>query len=79
MGSTLFWLEKAILIAGIVFILVSISQYGRRSRDWSGVVMIFFKRVPMSVNEYKHYRLGVAMVVMAVVLRIIVLTFWPSL
>lgn len=78
MGIALFWLEKGMLVTGILFILFGIIQYGRRSQDWSGVATIFFKRVPMSVGEYKQYRFGVSLVVMAVVLRIIVLTLWPT-
>lgn len=79
MGISLFWLEKGMLVTGIVFILLGIVQYGRRSQDWAGVATIFFKRVPMSIEEFKRYRLGVALVVMAVVIRIIVLTLWPTL
>jgi hypothetical protein len=79
MGITLFWLEKGMLVVGILFILFGIIQYGRRSHDWAGVATIFFKRVPMSVEEFKRYRLGVSLVVMAVALRIIVLTLWPTL
>ncbi|QXO15890.1 MULTISPECIES: hypothetical protein [Vibrio] len=78
METTLFWIEKAVLVAGIVFVLTGITQYGKRSHDWKGVVTMFYKRIPMTVAEYKWYRLGIAMVVFAVVLRIIVLTLWPG-
>jgi hypothetical protein len=79
MGLTLFWLEKGLLTAGIIFILLGIVQYGRRSRDWSGIATMFYKRIPMSVDEFKHYRLGIALVVMAFVVKIVVLTLWPGL
>jgi len=77
MDTTLFWIEKGVLLAGIIMVLTGITQYGRRSHDWKGVVTMFYRRIPMSVSEYKWYRLGIALLVCAVVLRIIVLTFWP--
>jgi hypothetical protein len=79
MDLALYWLEKVILIIGILFILIGIIQYGRRSKDWSGVATMFFKRVPMSVDEFRRYRFGVALVILAVVLKIIMLTLWPNL
>jgi len=79
MGIGLFWAEKVILILGIIFILTSIVRYGKRSHDWKGVITMFYRRIPMSIEEYKWYRLGVAFIVTAIVLRIAVLTFWPSL
>ncbi|MDE1234988.1 hypothetical protein [Vibrio aestuarianus] len=75
----LFWSEKGILLLGIIFVLTSITQYGKRSHDWKGVVTMFYRRIPMTIAEYKWYRLGISFIVFAVVLRIIVLTLWPSL
>ncbi|PRQ64290.1 hypothetical protein [Vibrio sp. V01_P9A10T6] len=79
MGIGLFWAEKVILILGIIFILTSIVRYGKRSHDWKGAITMFYRRIPMSIEEYKWYRLGVVFIVTAIVLRIAVLTFWPSL
>ena len=79
MGLALFWLEKGLLAVGVIFILLGIIQYGRRTQDWSGIATMFFKRIPMSVDEFKRYRLGIALVVMAFVVKIIVLTLWPGL
>ncbi|WCE31394.1 hypothetical protein [Vibrio sp. SCSIO 43137] len=77
METSLFWVEKGFLLVGIIFVLTGIMQYGKRSHDWKGVVTMFYKRIPMSVAEYKWYRLGVSLIVFAVVLRVIVLTLWP--
>jgi len=77
MDIALFWIEKGVLLVGIILVLTSMTQYGKRSHDWKGVVTMFYKRVPMSVAEYKWYRLGIAFLVCAVVMRIAVLTFWP--
>ncbi len=38
---------------------------------------MFYKRVDMSISEFKYYKFGVALVVFAVVLRVIGLTLWP--
>ncbi|MGR5176375.1 hypothetical protein ACPV4B_03205 [Vibrio parahaemolyticus] len=78
MEQGLFWTEKALLLAGILFIITGIIQYGRRSHDWKGVVTMFYKRVPMSVAEYKRYRLGVALIIFAIVLRFALHIFWPQ-
>ncbi|GLO63742.1 hypothetical protein MACH09_42500 [Vibrio sp. MACH09] len=77
METSLFWIEKGFLIVGIIFVLTGIMQYGKRSNDWKGVATMFYKRVPMSVAEFKWYRLGISMVVFAFVLKIIILTLWP--
>lgn len=74
----LFVAEKGLLIVGIIFVLTSVMQYGKRSHDWKGVVTMFYKRIPLSIGEYKWYRLGVAFIVVAVLLRILLLTLWPS-
>ena len=74
----LYLAEKGLLIIGIIFILTSLYQYGKRSQDWKGVVTVFFKRVPMSVSEYKWYRSGIMLVLAAALMRIVLLSVWPS-
>ncbi|EPE2649620.1 hypothetical protein ACSG7X_001326 [Vibrio fluvialis] len=78
MEIALFWIEKSVLLVGIFLVLTGITRYGKRSQDWKGVATMFYKRVPMTIEEYKLYRLGVAMVVLAIVLRIVLLTLWPN-
>ncbi|SJN59032.1 hypothetical protein VR7878_03180 [Vibrio ruber DSM 16370] len=78
MVVTLFWLEKLLLTLGIILIVMSMIRYGRRSQDWRGVATMFFKRIPMTIEEYRRYRFGVALVVLAVLLRIVTLTLWPT-
>lgn len=77
MEVSLFWIEKGFLLVGIICVLTGVIQYGKRSSDWRGVATMFYKRIPLSVAEYKWYRLGISMVVFAVLLRIVVLTLWP--
>ncbi|QMV16920.1 hypothetical protein [Vibrio spartinae] len=78
MVVTLFWLEKSMLTLGIILIVMSMIRYGKRSQDWRGVATMFFKRIPMTIEEYRRYRFGVALVVFAVLLRIVTLTLWPT-
>jgi hypothetical protein len=79
MDSTLYLLEKVLLTLGVLVLLTSIIRYAKRTSDWKGVATMAFKRVPMSVTEFRYYRLGIALVIFAVLLRIVVLTLWPSL
>lgn len=74
----LFWAEKGMLALGAFFVLTSVMQYGKRSSDWKGVITMFYKRIPMSVSEYKWYRLGIALLVFAVILRFALLILWPT-
>ncbi|MCE7555907.1 hypothetical protein [Aliivibrio fischeri] len=64
------------MLIGMVCILVSITQYSRRTSDISGAVMLFVKRIEMSVNEYKWYRIGISILILGVAIRIIKLTLW---
>ncbi|CAH0537503.1 hypothetical protein [Vibrio marisflavi] len=75
----LYLVEKSLLILGIAFILMSLFQYGKRSQDWKGIATVFFKRVPMSVTEFKWYRSGIFLVISAALIRIVVLSVWPSM
>ncbi|EEN99680.1 hypothetical protein D0810_04780 [Vibrio cholerae] len=79
MEIVLFWVEKLILVSGILLVLTGVMRYGRRSQDWKGVVTMFYKRIPMTIEEYKWYRLGVSCIVFAIILRIALLTFWPAI
>ncbi len=77
MAEVLYWAEKGFLVGGIVFVLVGVFLYGKRTHDWKGMVTMFYKRIPLSVAEFKWYRLGVMLLIFAVVLRIGALVFWP--
>ncbi|HCH01399.1 MAG TPA: hypothetical protein DEV85_05845 [Vibrio sp.] len=69
--------EKAVLLSGIACVLFSLFEYGKRSQDWKGVVTVFYKRVNMTVSEFKFYKFGVSLLVFAVVFRIAILTIFP--
>lgn len=67
MDMALFWVEKLMLVGGILLVLTGIMRYGRRSQDWKGVVTMFYKRIPMTVEEFKWYRLGISCILFAVI------------
>ncbi|GLT13742.1 hypothetical protein [Vibrio algivorus] len=77
MEMALVIIEKSILLIGIACVLFSLFEYGKRSQDWKGVVTVFYKRVDMTVNEFKFYKFGVSLLVFAVIFRIAILTFFP--
>ncbi|MFV0575270.1 MAG: hypothetical protein ACK5NC_07675 [Vibrio sp.] len=79
MELTFVILEKSFLICGICCVLYSLFVYGKRSQDWKGAVTAFYKRVDMTVEEFKFYKIGVSLLVFAVIFRIGILTLWPQI
>ncbi len=77
MTEVLYWAEKGFLAGGILFVLVGVVLYGKRTHDWKGMITMFYKRIPLTVAEFKWYRLGISLLIFAVVLRIGALIFWP--
>ncbi|WP_237582944.1 hypothetical protein [Photobacterium halotolerans] len=69
--------EWLLLLCGVILILTSMVQYGRRTRNWGGLVTMSYKRVSMTAIEFKFYRSGVAAVILAIILRMVNLVFWP--
>lgn len=68
--------QKILISLGGLCILMSIVLYARRTSDIGGSVMLFVKRIEMSVNEYKWYRIGISSFVLGVVVKVIHLTLW---
>ena len=77
MQNTMNIAEYLFLLGGLSMIMMGIAQYGRRTQDWGGVVRMFYRRIDMTVAEYKWYRLGVSCVVVAVIVRVVNFTVWP--
>ncbi|UTV30233.1 hypothetical protein [Photobacterium atrarenae] len=75
--TTLQFAEIILIACGLMLITRSIFQYGKRTRDWTGVAKMFYQRVSMNVAEYKAYRLGVSAFILGVIIRIVNLTLWP--
>ncbi|PQJ84574.1 hypothetical protein [Aliivibrio sifiae] len=69
-------LENLLIGIGIISLLFAITQYGRRTSDWSGACILFVKRIELSIQEHKWYRIGVSSFFLGVVVRILNLTFW---
>lgn len=77
MAATMSVLETILIFAGIFMILRAIIRYGKRTNDWKGTLTMFFKRVPMKVDEFRWYKLGVSFVLFGIVIRVVNMTFWP--
>ncbi len=77
MEMLLVGVEKVLLLIGIGGVLFSLYEYGKRSQDWKGVITVFYKRVDMTVHEFKFYKLGISLLLFAAVLRVGILTFYP--
>ena len=69
-------IELLLIGTGIIFLCLSITQYGKRTSDWRGACTLFVKRIEMSAQEYKWYRLGISTFILGVTVRIINLTLW---
>lgn len=69
-------LENLLIGGGIISLLFAITQYGRRTSDWGGACILFVKRIELSIQEHKWYRIGVTSFFLGVVVRILNLTFW---
>ena len=67
-------IENLLIGAGIICLLLAITQYGRRTSDWGGACVLFVKRIDLSVQEHKWYRIGVSSFFLGVVVRILNLT-----
>ncbi|MGF1690944.1 hypothetical protein [Photobacterium kagoshimensis] len=71
-------IEMLLITIGVLMIVKSMLQFGLRTKNWLGVVTMFYKRIGMDVAEYRWYRMGVASFVLGVIVRIVNLVFWPE-
>ncbi|MCP3698815.1 MAG: hypothetical protein GY920_09720 [Aliivibrio sp.] len=69
-------LENVFIGSGIICLLLAISLYGKRTADWGGACLLFVKRIDLSLQEHKWYRIGVSLFFIGVLVRILNLTLW---
>lgn len=69
-------LENLFIASGIISLLLAISLYGKRTADWGGACLLFVKRIDLSIQEHKWYRIGVSLFFIGVLVRILNLTLW---
>ncbi|OCH14815.1 hypothetical protein A6E05_03770 [Aliivibrio sp. 1S165] len=69
-------LENLLIGIGVICLLLAITQYGRRTSDWGGACILFVKRIDLSIQEHKWYRIGVSTFFLGVVVRILNLAFF---
>ncbi|MCK0153481.1 hypothetical protein MWU49_07195 [Alcanivorax sp. S6407] len=61
--------EQILLLAGLAIVAFSYLSYWRRTGDARGVLMFWRKGMAMDVREFKLQRAGLALLLVAVVLR----------
>ncbi len=61
--------EQILLLAGLAIVAFSYLGYWRRTGDARGVLMFWRKGMAMDVREFKLQRAGLALLLVAVVLR----------
>ena len=73
-------LEFVLFISGILLILVALIKYTRRSQDYQSFWRVFVNRLKegFSIAEFKLYRLGVALLIFALLVRFANQLFFPS-
>ncbi|MDD9157869.1 hypothetical protein PVK64_17010 [Aliivibrio sp. S4TY2] len=69
-------LENVFIGSGIICLLLAILLYGKRTADWGGACLLFVKRIELSLQEHKWYRIGVSLFFIGVFVRILNLTLW---
>ncbi|MDD9197217.1 hypothetical protein PVK62_15425 [Aliivibrio sp. S3MY1] len=67
-------LENLFIASGVFSLLLAISLYAKRTADWGGACLLFVKRIDLSIQEYKWYRIGVSVFIIGVLIRILNLT-----
>src|SRR5690606_30972579 len=68
-------LEILLLVVGLLIVLYAYGRYVHRTGDWRGLLVFWRRRLALSVAEFKLQRAGIAVMFLAVVVRI-VRTIW---
>lgn len=61
--------EQLALILGLVMVTASYTRYWQRTRDTRGLLIFWRKELALSRGEFKWQRAGIALLLLAVVLR----------
>mgnify|MGYP003625351773 CR=1 FL=1 len=63
------YLEGVLLALGLVLVLMAYGHYLWRTGDFAGVVRFWTRGMVLSVAEFKLQRAGIALLIVAVVVR----------
>ncbi|AFT69165.1 hypothetical protein B5T_00881 [Alloalcanivorax dieselolei B5] len=63
------YLETTLLTLGLLIVLGTYAHYWRRTGDWRGVARFWARGMALSVAEFKAQRVGVLLLLLAVVIR----------
>lgn len=71
--------EPVALLFGVTLVLIGCFIYSRRKADYLAPIKIFFNQVnDLAIAEFKFIRSGVLLLILAIILRFINLTFFPT-
>jgi len=77
MNQLLFTVEPFLFWGGMVVYFASILMYGSRTSDWNAILRFWQPMIQYSALEFKVNRTGLALMILAVVIRIY-LNFFAS-
>ena len=77
MNQILFTLEPFFFWGGLVVYIASLFIYGNRTSDWNAILRFWQPMIQFSALEFKVNRAGLALMILAVVIRIY-LNFFAS-
>jgi hypothetical protein len=61
--------EKIALVAGLLVVMMAYARYWQRTRDTRGLLTFWRREMTLTVSEFKWQRAGIALLLVAVVLR----------
>lgn len=70
MNQLLFTLEPFLFWGGMIVYFASLGLYGNRTSDWNAILRFWQPMIRFSVLEFKVNRTGLALMILAVVIRI---------
>jgi len=77
MNQILFTVEPFFFWGGLIVYIASLLIYGNRTSDWSAILRFWQPMIQFSALEFKVNRAGLALMILAVVIRIY-LNFFAS-
>lgn len=77
MNQILFTVEPFFFWGGLVVYIASLFIYGSRTSDWNAILRFWQPMIQFSALEFKVNRAGLALMILAVVIRIY-LNFFAS-
>jgi hypothetical protein len=79
--TTIFgYLEPTLFTIGLLLVLLALFQYIQRTQDYQSIWRVLLNKLKegFTLAEFKIYRLGVAILIFGLVIRLVNQIFFPS-